>query len=162
MNKGNMREYVEIIGIAAVIVSIVLLTYEIRQTRQAIMGQTILTRVDISTNSDQALRESGYLARIYTKVQEEGVDSLTSVERESLTADLYAAKTRFSGYYYQYELGLMDEDFYQYDFLPNISYYKPLWIQLDVLAEENTRPSFREVVHSVRDYGDWSRFDYVE
>lgn len=91
------------------------------------------------------------------KVASNGVESLTKVEKESLLTDLYAAKTRFSAYYYQYELGLMDEEFYQYDFLPNISWYKPLWDELGVLDDATTRPSFKLVVESVKDYGTWGQ-----
>ena len=157
MEKRSAREYAEIISIAALILSIVLLAFEIRQARLAMMGQTILTRADISNNADQALRETDYLASIYVKVANDGVESLSQVEMESLTTDLYAAKTRFSAYYYQYELGLMDEEFYRYDFLPNISWYKPLWDELGVLDDATTRPSFKLVVESVPDFGTWGQ-----
>lgn len=155
MKKLSIREVAEIIGIATLVVSIVLLAYEIRQTRLAMMGQTILTRAEISNSADQALRETDYLASIYVKVASGGFEALTPVELESVWADLEAAKTRFSAYYYQYELGLMDEEFYQYDFLPNISWYKPLWDELGVLDGATTRPSFKLVVESVQDYGTW-------
>ena len=157
MKKASVRDYAEFFGIAALIASIVMLAYEIRLTRLAMMGQTILTRADISNSADQALRETDYLASIYVKLANNGVESLSQVERESLMTDLYAAKTRFSAYHYQYELGLMDEEFYRYDFLPNISWYRPLWDELGVLDDATTRPSFKKVVESVPDFGTWGQ-----
>ncbi len=64
MKAGEVRAYAELIGILAILVSLALVGYEIRQTRLAIMGQTMIARAQLSGDSDQVYRESDFLTSI--------------------------------------------------------------------------------------------------
>ncbi len=155
MKASEVRAYVELVGILAILVSLLMVGYEIRQTRLAIMGQTMIARAQLSGDADQVMRESSFLTEIFVKYDKDGMDSLTQVERDTLATDLLAAKYRFDAYFYQYELGLLEEDFYKYDFLPNIAYFRPYWWDFGLLSEQTTRPTFKEVIESAPDISAW-------
>ena len=155
MKANEVRAYAELIGIFAILISLLLVGYEIRQTRLAIMGQTMIARAQLSGDADQVIRESDFLTAIYVKYDREGMDALTQVERDTLATDLIAAKYRFDAYFYQYELGLLAEDFYKYDFLPNIAYFRPHWEEFGLLSDETTRPSFKKVIETAPSVSAW-------
>lgn len=155
MKAGEVRAYAELIGIFAILVSLLLVGYEIRQTRLAIMGQTMIARAQLSGEADQAIRESDYLSSIYVKYDQNGMDALTQLERDTLATDLIAAKYRFDAYYYQYELGLLADDFYKYDLLPNIAYFRPHWEEFGLLSDDTTRPTFKKVIESAPGASAW-------
>ena len=155
MKAGEVRAYAELIGILAILVSLALVGYEIRQTRLAIMGQTMIARAQLSGDSDQVYRESDFLTSIYLKYELEGLDSLTLVERETLATELNAAKYRFDAYFYQYELGLLPEDYYKYDILPNLASMRPFWEDFGLLSDETTRPTFKKAIETAPDITAW-------
>jgi hypothetical protein len=147
----KLRNYAEVIGIFAIVVSLLLLGFEVRQTRLAIMGATALTRAQMSLDADLAFIHSDHLAPALVKWSSEGFGALSRVEKERVTTDYLAAKSRYDAYYYQYELGLLDEEYYRYNLLPNISFFKPGWEEFDMLNEATTRPSFKAMVESAPD-----------
>ena len=155
MKAEGVRANAELIGIFAILASLLLVEYEIRQTRLAIMGQTMIARAQLSGDADQVFRESDFLTAIYIKYQENGMDALTKVERDTIATDLIATKYRYDVYYYQYELGLLAEDFYKYDFLPNIAYFRPYWEAFGLLGDETTRPSFKKIIETAPDASIW-------
>ena len=155
MKSSDVRAYAELAGIVAILVSLILVGYEIRQTRLAIMGQTMIARAQLSGDSDQVYRESSFLTSIYVKYETSGMESLTRIERDTLATELNAAKYRFDAYFYQYELGLLPEDFYKYDILPNLAYMRPYWKDFGLLSDQTTRPTFKEAIETAPDVSAW-------
>ena len=96
---------------------------------------------------EQAISE--YLSEIEVKFLTHGIGALTPVERESFANTAHAAKLRMDAYFRQYELGLLDDDFYNYYFLPTLAFWRPRWIQLDMVSASTTRPSFKRLIDSL-------------
>ncbi len=146
MATGKLREYGELLGLFAVVLSIVLLGYEVRQTRTAILGATYLDRAIDSAEGDRAYIESDHMFRVDFKVVEEGWDALTPAEQHRHLVDLGQKKTLLDAYFYQYELGLLDEEYFQYILQPVLKSMKDVWERANLLEDENTRPSFKAAV----------------
>ena len=157
MPTRSWKDYAELVGLFALVVSIVLLTFEIQQTRLAIKGEAFLARAAIGAESDIDIAASDYLPAIEVKYVAEELESLTPEERERFVLVANAAKTRHDAYFYQYELGLLEEDFYQYFLLPGISYYKKRWIELGMVREGDTRPSVKAVIDQSPDVSFWDQ-----
>jgi hypothetical protein len=149
MALKDWREYAELVGIFGIIASLILLGYEVRQTRTAIVGETYLSRAILSSEADLSLAHSDHLPNVVLKHREQGLASLSAEERFRLSALANAAKTRMDAYYLQYEYGLLDEEWYQYRFAPSARYWKPIWRDLGTMDTDTTRPSFQAAVAAV-------------
>ena len=118
MATKDWRDYFELVGLFAIVASIVLLAFEIHQTRLAIRGEAFLSRAVVGVEADMNTANSPYLPAIEIKYLTEGLDALSPVERERFLWAASAGKTRMDAYFYQYELGLLDEEFYEFSFSP--------------------------------------------
>ena len=151
MKSANWKDIVEIIGIGAIVASLMLLAYEIRQTRIAIMGETYLTRAETSSDWHLTLATSDVIPGVLQNYRQGGLESLTPEEQTQLRAVAIAAKTRIDAYYYQYELGLLGEEWYRYRFVPSIRQWRDTWEEIGALSETNTRPGFLAAVRAMPD-----------
>jgi len=151
VNMKNWRENLELIGLFAVVISIVLLAIETRQTRLAIIGEAYLSRAAIGAESDMDFANSEFLPGIEIKYLSEGYDALTPEERERFAWATNASVTRFDAYLYQYELGLLDDGFMENFIIPNVRFYKQRWIDTGNL--ETARPALKELVEATATEG---------
>ena len=155
MATKDWRDYFELVGLFAIVASIVLLAFEIHQTRLAIRGEAFLSRAVIGVEADMNTANSPYLPAIEIKYLTDGLDALSPVERERFLLAAVAAKTRMDAYFYQYELGLLDEEFYEFFLLPNITFYKKRWVELSMVNAGDTRPSFKALIDKSSDVPFW-------
>ena len=116
------------------------------------MGNTALVRAELSLQADMTYVDSDHLAPALIKYYSEGIEALDDVEKDRVMTHFFVAKSRYDAFFYQYELGLLDDDYYRFNFLPSIRYFKPMWEEFDLLADHNTRPSFKAVIESVGEY----------
>jgi hypothetical protein len=72
VQNNVIRGYAEFIGILPIVVSLLLLGYEIRQTRLAIIGETALARAMMSTEADLIFADSEFIAPAYIKLAAKG------------------------------------------------------------------------------------------
>ncbi len=128
-----------------------LLAYEIRQTRIAIMGETYLSRAETSSDWQLTMATSDVIPEILEKYRQGGIESLTPGEGARFIAVANAAKTRMDSYYYQYELGLLGDDWYRYRFVPSVRRWRDAWNEIGALSEANTRPEFLSAIEAVPD-----------
>ena len=95
MKSESWKDVAELVGIGAIVASLVLLAYEIRETRIAIVGETYLSRAELSSESMLAIALSDDIPEILQKYDEEGLESLTIVERARFNRVAHATKTPF-------------------------------------------------------------------
>ena len=151
MDTKSLRENAELVGLLALIVSVILLAYEVRQTRIAIVGESYVSRAILSSDTSIAYADSDYFAEIDVIYRDQGLDGLSAVQLVRARNLAYAAKTRLDAYHFQYELGLVGDDWYKYRFVQAATDWKPLWEHFDLLSPKTTRPSFLEAVESIPD-----------
>ena len=156
MDTRNWRNYAELVGLFAIVFSIALLAFEIHQTRLAVKGEAYMSRAMIGAELDMETANSDYLPAIFVKRDIEGIDSLTSIERSRLMTFHFSVKTRMDAYFYQYELGLLPDEFYKFFIIPSIRFYKNSWLELGLVNESDTRPSFMALINeSVANDDEW-------
>ena len=151
MDGTSWRSYVEIVGLFGVVVSLVLLGYEIRQTRLAIVGETYLTRAALSAEASLDFSDSDHLPEILERYESDGYEALTPTQRRRFASFASAAKSRMDAYYLQYEIGLLDDEWYLYRFTPSAKTWRERWEAMDLLSRDNTRPSFRAAIMMASD-----------
>ncbi len=109
MSTRNFREYAELIGIAALVISLLVVVYELRQNTNALQGTAIDT---ISERQQFELYWSSEIAPVFVKAIKDP-EQLTASETWQLsewhTSAIAARQSEFS----QYRLGLIEDTDWQ-------------------------------------------------
>jgi len=109
LSTRNFREYAELIGIAALVISLLVVVYELRQNTNALQGTAIDT---ISERQQFELYWSSEIAPVFVKAIKDP-EQLTASETWQLsewhTSAIAARQSEFS----QYRLGLIEDTDWQ-------------------------------------------------
>ena len=81
---GKLKDNIELVGIAAVVLSLVFVAYEIRQNNELMAADARQVRTSMVIDSWRFGAENGELAEI--RVRERSGEELTDVERERVDA----------------------------------------------------------------------------
>lgn len=106
-NKKDSR-WPEILGLAAVMVSVLLLAWEIRQNTQTATAQALL---DLNAMANEVLRaeaQSAQLAAVLVKGDED-LDSLSPVEYRQFESHVYTVINAIDAAYGFFTEGILDE-----------------------------------------------------
>jgi hypothetical protein len=99
--------------------------------------------------------ESEHWPELWSKAEDDGFQALSQTEQARWTQFLAAESAQFDNVHYQYQLGLLDEDFYEHTFKPVVKRVAPLLIdagalfgrraafvkEVEMLLGEELRPS---------------------
>ncbi len=159
MTREKLRDSLEIIGLIAIVASLIFLALEIRQANVIAMGQAYQSRTDGLWEMQLRIAESDTLIaiadklndgifgsgtpqadeptteRFFAQVQgydEELIKQLTPQERLHWWNFLMAHQHRLGGLAYQYEIGLLDEEYLQTGLKPAARVLEPRWKQFGV------------------------------
>ena len=131
MAISKAREFAELIGIIAIVVSLGAVAYELRQTQSALVAATYQARAFDAINEALTIGDSGELIRVLVATDSggdfEAVAALNAEDRERLRHFLRARMVDWDNEWYQYQNGYLDEDFYRTTTLPSIQRYAPRW-----------------------------------
>ena len=108
MNNRSATGWMSIITNLGVIAGLVLVAYEVRQATTQAEADASLVFVSSASNARRTLALSPYLAEIYVKANESGVETLTPVERFRLSEWEGATRIRMLGSIIQYRRGFLE------------------------------------------------------
>ena len=133
----------EFLGSIGVIATLIYLAAQIRQnTRTSEQGQRIAmaqayqSRAALIEDAQRQLADSPYLPEIRVKVNESGIGSLSAEELERFRAWNQAGRVRLDNIHYQYEQGLIDDEYYNNSFKNVIRRAAPIWRELGVWSQQ--------------------------
>jgi hypothetical protein len=113
MKKINLGQTISILGNVGVLLGLVLVVVEIRQSNEQAAAAAYQTRIADIEVAFQQYALSADLPAIYVKLRESGLESLTAGEQDRVRSWEGARRTRMQGQFYQYEQGLLDESVYR-------------------------------------------------
>jgi hypothetical protein len=113
MKKINLGQTISILGNVGVLLGLVLVVVEIRQSNEQAAAAAYQTRIADIEVAFQQYALSADLPAIYVKLRESGLESLTAEEQDRVRSWESARRTRMQGQSYQYEQGLLDESAYR-------------------------------------------------
>jgi hypothetical protein len=148
MKLERLRIITEVVGIVAVVASAVALIFELRQTRDVIQASTYANRAAGQIEFNTALFDSMEMLPLLASLQTRDparIAALSDTDRLRLRVFFSAIKVDLDNEYYQYELGLLDEDHIEYVLKPTIRSNAPAWRSLGV---DDGRPAFKAFVDS--------------
>ena len=111
------------------------------------MAQEYQARATIAEQSFQLLADSTYLPSVMLKYQEGGGDALTPEEQFRVTRFYMGLRVRFDNLYYQYQLGFLDEQYYEANVANFLRTVAPVWADLGVTGA--IRPAFQEEIERI-------------
>ncbi|MBI4502850.1 MAG: hypothetical protein HY700_17020 [Gemmatimonadetes bacterium] len=137
----------------AVVASIVFLALQLRQTTTALRASTYLETSRAAEDWQKYLADSDHLAPAITRYLSSPFESLSSEDRWRLQTIGLAAMYRMDALYFQYESGLLDDEYVSTGFKRLMEIWVPRWKDMGVLESglQELRPSFRAMVAPYRD-----------
>lgn len=111
------------------------------------MAQEYQARAGVQQDSLMRAADSTYLNGVLVKVQDQGLDTLTSEERTRYLQYSLSNRVRIDNVHYQYQQGFINEEFWQ-SLTGIVRNFAPRWEELGIL-DTNIRPSFRDEVRRV-------------
>ena len=84
MSKSNWKDSAELVGIAAIVVSLVLVAYELRQNSEIAAAEADATRYLAAVESYSVVAENAEMAQLLRKACSDQDDALTDTERYRL------------------------------------------------------------------------------
>jgi len=154
---GNLGEF---FGAIAVVATLFYLAVQVRHTKEATNANTktleesqkiartdsYLRRADVMERSAAQGALSGEMANIILKTRRGAIDELTDLERLRLEMWERARMIRVESQFYQWQQGLLDDEYYEHQFKFVVRLSGPLWKALGMKFE---RPSLRDEVERV-------------
>lgn len=156
MNWEALGALGEIVGAAAVVLTLIFLTVQLRQNtkaveeaRRATVSQLYQFRANMHMDGMLRMAESSGLSfiQIQEKAIREGLESLTKEEKEVLRLHSVAAAVRLDNGLFQHKSGFLDEDYVEY-IESVIARMYPMWEALGVF-EYGFRPGFIEAAREI-------------
>jgi hypothetical protein len=155
-----LGNYGEFLGALAVVATLFYLAVQVRHTKEATDANTkaleesqkiartdsYLRRADVMERSAAQAALSEDLANIMLKSSRGGVGELTELERIRLVMWERARMIRVESQFFQWQQGLLDDEYYEHQFKFVIKSFAPLWKELGLRFE---RPSLRDEVARV-------------
>ena len=155
-----LGNYGEFVGAIAVVATLFYLAVQVRHTKEATDANTkalevsqkiartdsFLRRTDVMERSAAQVALSEELANIALKARRGAIDELTELERIRLEMWERARMIRVESQFYQWQQGLLDDEYYEHQFKFVIRAVGPLWEALGLSFE---RPSLRGEVERI-------------
>ena len=155
---GSLGEFV---GAIAVVATLVYLAIQVRHSKEAMeantrsvdesrnlaLAQTYQARAAVAEEAFRAQANSAYLPSIILKYGEGGRDALTPEEQYRLSRMHAGLRTRLDNLYYQYQMGLLDEQYYEASVVNVIRINAPTWADIGLSGAR--RPPFRAEIEPI-------------
>lgn len=110
MDLGKLKDWMEVVGIFALVASLIFVGLELKQSREIAIAQTHVARTDTTVQHITAGAENPYFLAARAKIEAGNAESITPVEKQALDRTLQAALYLGSDAYYQYTHGFISRD----------------------------------------------------
>jgi hypothetical protein len=155
MKKIDLGQSLSLLANFGVIVGIALLVIELSQTNAAIRGATYQAHAEAVEEWDKFLAQSEILTETIIRYQDSDFSALSSADQFRLFQLSLASFNRIQNLYRQYELGLVDQIFYDHMLQAELEINVPRWEDAGLLETQlyqtRTYPEFHAEVEKYLD-----------
>jgi hypothetical protein len=149
LKSTSWKDIAELIGIAAIVASLIFVGLELRQTQSALMASTYQERAFDAMNASRDLADSEFIGPILARVDiddEQSLDSLNSEELWRLRQYSVSRMIDLDNEYFQYQNGYLDEEFFEGQFKRSVLRNAKLWRAMGIFE---LRSDFSKLVDEV-------------
>ena len=158
MHSDRINRWLTLAGNVGVIGGLLLVALQLNQTTNAIRGSNYFAAAESSADWNKWVAESERMAPIAMKYAEVGVNGLTAEEKYRYGLAMLGAFRRHDAAFFQYERGLLSEDWYETIFRNDMATWVPRWQEFGMLDEqsesyilEGLRPTFSNEIRKYTD-----------
>jgi hypothetical protein len=140
------KDIAELIGIAAIVASLIFVGLELRQTQTALVTSTYQARAFDAMTASRELADSEYIGPLLAKIDfndEQRLESLSSDDSWRLRQYYVSRMIDLDNEYYQYQNGMLDQEFFEGQFKRSVIRNARRW---RILGITELRADFTDVV----------------
>jgi hypothetical protein len=145
LKTTSWKEIAELIGIAAIVGSLVFVGLELRQTQTSLMASTYQARAFDAISTQRVLADSEYIGPLLAKIDiddKQSLDSLSEEELWRLQRHYMGRMIDIDNEYFQYQSGFLDEKYYEDRLKPSLIRNAKRWRRLGL---SETRPELQKL-----------------
>ena len=146
MKTTNWKDVVETAGIAAILVSLIIIVMELRQTQSALIASTYQSRALDAVRVEGANADSEVLGPLLARVDlddPESLATLNELERFRIRRYLLSRLIDLDNEFYQYQKGFLDDEYFESWFKVQLKRNARAWRSIGLTER---RPSFKQLV----------------
>jgi hypothetical protein len=146
LKTTNWKDVAETVGIAAILVSLIIIVIELRQTQSALIASTYQTRALDAVRVEGVKADSEVLGPLLARVDlddPESLATLNELERFRLRSYFVSRLIDLDNEYYQYQKGFLDDEYFEYWFKDQLKRSARAWRSIGLTER---RPSFKQFV----------------
>ncbi len=146
MKTTNWKDVAETVGIAAILVSLIIIIMELRQTQSALIASTYQSRALDAVGVEGAKADSEVLGPLLARVDlddPESLATLNELERFRLRSYFVSRLIDLDNEYYQYQKGFLDDEYFEFSFKEQLKRNAKAWRSIGLTER---RPSFKQLV----------------
>ncbi len=146
MKTTNWKDVADTVGIAAILVSLIIIVMELRQTQSALIASTYQARALDAVRVEGAKADSEVLGPLLARVDlddPESLATLNELERFRIRTYLLSRLIDLDNEFYQYQKGFLDDEYFEFWFKAQLKRNARAWRSIGVTE---TRPSFKQLV----------------
>lgn len=112
MSRDSIKEWLEIVGMIAIVGSLIFVGLQMRQAQEISMSQAYQSRTAAVVEWNTAFAANPAALSAYRKAADDAADDITAGEYEALSRTLAGLFFLFDNAYYQYRNGFVSEEFW--------------------------------------------------
>ncbi len=146
METTKWTEFAETVGIAAILVSLIIIVMELRQTQSALIASTYQSRALDAVRVEGAKADSEVLGPLLARVDLDDPESLArlnELERFRLRSYFVSRLIDLDNEHYQYQKGFLDDEYFESMFRDQLKRDARAWRSIGLTER---RPSFKQFV----------------
>jgi hypothetical protein len=148
VDSSKLNDWMQVIGIFAVVASLIFVGLQMRQAQEISMSDAYQVRAAAAVEWTSAFAANAAALSAYRKATEGGVDTITPEEHDALRYTMLGVFYLFDNAHYQYQSGFLSDEFWVM-IQQNIKTYmaNPVARKLFLeKTERGVRPGFRDVL----------------
>ena len=151
MDSNKLKDWMEIIGIFALVASLVFVGLQMRQTQKISLSQAYQSRTSAAAEWNSTFASNAAALAAMRKGAEGHIDDITPAEHDALYRQLVGVVYLYDNAHYQYHEGFVSESFWQSTraSLKNIMSNSVAKAVFEQRMDYGMRPEFRDVVAEV-------------
>lgn len=147
MKWTNLRDAAEIIGIVAIVASLLFVGLQMRQSHEIALAEIYQARTAAVMEWNHTLATSELALSAFEKSASGRLDELMPLERRASTAMIQSALYAYENSYYQFTLGYLPEEHWtRIRTAIKTNMQDPVWREQMLASAWFLRPSFKQIL----------------
>jgi hypothetical protein len=151
VNSAKLNDWMQVIGIFAVVASLLFVGLQMRQAQKISMSQTYQSRTAAVAEWNSAFAANPAALSALRKARDGTENEITTQEYDALSQSLTGVYYLYDNAHYQYQVGFVSEEFWEAS-RGSLSGFMEAPIVYDIFADISKRagrPEFRDLVREI-------------